>query len=146
LTQVAGRAGRAAPGSSVVVQTFAPDHYAIRHAAAHDYESFAEAELAMRRELSYPPFGRIAYVGVSALEQAAAERGAAAMTELLKAFRPAVAVLGPAPDPMPKARGEYRLRIALKTQDENALLDAAEAARAAQLSEDVRVTVTVDPR
>ncbi len=146
LTQVAGRAGRAAPGSSVVVQTFAPDHFAIRHAAAHDYESFAKAELAMRRELSYPPFGRIAYVGISALLRPAAERGAATMAALLQSFSPAVAVLGPAPDPMPKARGEYRLRIALKTQDEGALLDAAEAARAARLSDDVRVTVTVDPR
>ena len=146
LTQVAGRAGRAAPGSTVIVQTYAPDHYAIRHAAAHDYESFADAELAMRRELSYPPFGRIAYVGISATVQSAAERGAAAMTALLQAFAPRVAVLGPAPDPLPKARGEYRLRIALKTQDEGALLDAAEAARAARLSDDVRVTVTVDPR
>jgi primosomal protein N' (replication factor Y) (superfamily II helicase) len=146
LTQVAGRAGRAAPGSAVIVQTYAPDHYAIRHAASHDYESFAEAELAMRRELSYPPFGRIAYVGISATVQAAAERGAAAMTKLLQAYVPTVAVLGPAPDPMPKARGEYRLRVALKTQEEGALLDAAEAARAKRLSDDVRVTVTVDPR
>ncbi|HLJ84103.1 MAG TPA: primosomal protein N' [Candidatus Eremiobacteraceae bacterium] len=146
LTQVAGRAGRAAPGSAVVVQTYAPDHYAIRHAASHDYESFAATELAMRRELSYPPFGRIAYIGISATLQPAVERAAAAMAALLQTFAPNVAILGPAPDPMPKARGEYRLRIALKTQDEDALLDAAEAARAARLSDDVRVTVTVDPR
>lgn len=146
LTQVAGRAGRAAPGSVVVVQTFAPDHYAIRHAAAHDYEAFAAQELAMRRELSYPPFGRIAYVGVSGVDRGATETGAGALKDLLAAYQPAVAVLGPAPDPLPKARGEFRLRIALKTEEERLLLDAAETARAARLHGDVRVTVTVDPR
>ncbi|MBV8172452.1 MAG: primosomal protein N', partial [Candidatus Eremiobacteraeota bacterium] len=46
LTQVAGRAGRAMPGSRVIVQTYTPAHYAVRVAAAHDYESFARKELA----------------------------------------------------------------------------------------------------
>ncbi len=146
LTQVAGRAGRAEKGSSVIVQTFAPDHYAIRHAAAHDFEAFATQELAMRRELSYPPFGRIAFVGLSGIDRAITEGAALALAGELQAFAPAVAVLGPAPDPLPKARGEYRLRIALKTQAEDALLDAAETARAARVADGVRVTVTVDPR
>ena len=146
LTQVAGRAGRMSPGSSVIVQTYSPDHYAVTSAARHDYDGFATKELALRRELGYPPFGRLAYVGVAAIDAAAAERAAAHLAEVLRTTYPAVQVLGPAPDPLPKARGEYRLRIALKSRNEGELLDAAHAAQAARPPGDVRITITVDPR
>jgi primosomal protein N' (replication factor Y) len=146
LTQVAGRAGRVSPGSSVIVQTYSPEHYAVTSAARHDYEGFANRELALRRELGYPPFGRLAYVGVAAIDATVAERAAAHLADTLRARFPAVQVLGPAPDPLPKARGEYRLRIALKSKSEDQLLDAAHAAHEARPSGDVRVTITVDPR
>jgi primosomal protein N' (replication factor Y) len=54
LTQVAGRAGRSPLGGQVILQTFAPEHYAIQAAARHDYEAFYQ-ELAYRRN-RYPPF------------------------------------------------------------------------------------------
>ncbi|HKW44454.1 MAG TPA: primosomal protein N' [Candidatus Eremiobacteraceae bacterium] len=146
LTQVAGRAGRASPGSSVIVQTYSPDHYAVTHAARHDYESFARRELAMRRELGYPPFGRLAYIGIAAVDAAAAESAAARLAGMLRTEFPGVQTLGPAPDPLPKARGEYRLRIALKSRSLDSLLDAAHAAHAARSLGDVRVTITVEPR
>lgn len=146
LTQVAGRAGRVAPGSSVIVQTYSPEHYAVMHAAHHDYDAFAKQELALRRELSYPPFGRLAYVGVAGVDAAAAEKAAALLAGALTSDFPGVQVLGPAPDPLPKARGEFRLRIALKSTSEERLLDAAHAAHDARPQGDVRVTVTVDPR
>jgi primosomal protein N' (replication factor Y) len=146
LTQVAGRAGRVSPGSNVIVQTYSPEHYAVTSAARHDYEGFASKELALRRELGYPPFGRLAYVGVAAIDAGVAERAAAKLADELRAAFPAVQVLGPAPDPLPKARGEYRLRIALKSRSEDALLDAAHSSHAARPAGDVRVTITVDPR
>jgi primosomal protein N' (replication factor Y) (superfamily II helicase) len=146
LTQVAGRAGRVSPGSTVIVQTYSPEHYAVTSAARHDYEGFATKELALRRELGYPPFGRLAYVGVAAIDATVAEKAAAQLADALRADFPDVQVLGPAPDPLPKARGEYRRRIALKSKNEAALLDAAHAAHAARSPGDVRVTITVDPR
>ena len=60
VTQVAGRAGRGPAGGRVIVQTYAPDHYAITAAAAHDYESFYEVEIAARAPFDYPPLGRLA--------------------------------------------------------------------------------------
>ena len=146
LTQVAGRAGRVSHGSSVIVQTYSPEHYAVTHAAHHDYDAFAKQELALRRELSYPPFGRLAYIGIACVDAPAAEKAATALAAALTANHPGVQVLGPASDPLPKARGEYRLRIALKSQSEKDLLDAAHAAHDARPQGDVRVTVTVDPR
>ncbi len=62
LAQVAGRAGRGLLGGRVIIQTYAPEHHAIRAAAEHDYRAFYEREMRNRRELDYPPFGRLARI------------------------------------------------------------------------------------
>lgn len=58
LMQVAGRAGRADSKGNVVIQTFNPEHYAIKTVVNHDYKSFYDEELKMRKLFSYPPFSR----------------------------------------------------------------------------------------
>ncbi|MBN1394152.1 MAG: primosomal protein N', partial [Pirellulales bacterium] len=45
VTQVAGRTGRGPKGGRVLVQTFNPDHPAIRAAIRHDFHAFADGEL-----------------------------------------------------------------------------------------------------
>ena len=56
LAQVIGRAGRAKSGGRAVIQTYSPYNETIRLACRQDYDSFYEGEIAIRRELSYPPF------------------------------------------------------------------------------------------
>ncbi len=56
LTQVIGRAGRAADGGVAIIQTYAPKNETIRLACEQDYDKFYEGEIAIRRELAYPPF------------------------------------------------------------------------------------------
>src|SRR5262249_3761362 len=60
LTQAAGRAGRGETPGIVLIQTTNPDHYAVRGAAAQDYEAFFAKEIEFRRAMSYPPFGVMA--------------------------------------------------------------------------------------
>ena len=146
LTQVAGRAGRAAPGSRVVVQTYSPDHYAVRLAARHDYEAFAEKELALRKELRYPPYGCLAYLSIAAADAPLAASAAQALAETLRSAGGDVEVLGPAFEPVAKARGEYRMRIALKADSEGVLLAMVETARSHRLPARTRLTSIVDPR
>ncbi len=74
LTQVAGRAGRGNLPGIVLVQTINPDHYAIRFAAAHDYQAFYEKEIHFRSMMRYPPFSAMANVLVRAEKQEAAMR------------------------------------------------------------------------
>ena len=59
LTQVAGRAGRRSAGAQVVIQTYAPEHYALQAAQEHDYRAFYDQEIAFRRQTGYPPFSRL---------------------------------------------------------------------------------------
>lgn len=64
LTQVAGRAGRGTAPGEVCFQTYLPEHYAVQAAKKQDYQAFYEQELALRKEVGYPPFVRLAKISV----------------------------------------------------------------------------------
>ena len=66
LTQVGGRAGRGEDGGEVIIQTYAPSHYAVLAAAKHDYEKFYDEEIVFRKELELPPFTNLIKVTVRA--------------------------------------------------------------------------------
>ncbi|MDR0501390.1 MAG: primosomal protein N' [Coriobacteriales bacterium] len=62
IEQLAGRAGRAQKNGRVIVQSYWPEHVAIRAAAAHDRELLLAEERSCRSELNYPPYARLANV------------------------------------------------------------------------------------
>jgi primosomal protein N' (replication factor Y) len=147
LTQVSGRAGRGERAGEVIVQTFSPGHPSIVAAADHDYERFYEAELPARRELRYPPFGRLARLLVSAPGEGAAEgriRSAAAVLE-----RPAAAagveLLGPAAAPLSRLNDLYRWHLVLRAADPHGLHQALTAAMRDLQRHAGGVAIDVDP-
>jgi primosomal protein N' (replication factor Y) len=128
LCQVAGRAGRGRLPGRVVIQTYQPDNYAVRAAAAQDYQRFYREEIAFRREQSNPPFGRLVHLVHSHTNRAACERNAVALGEALAEQKESwghwdVELLGPAPAYPPRLRGRYRWHIILRGQEPRALLD-----------------------
>ena len=159
LTQVAGRAGRGETSGRVVIQSFVPDHYAIRPVQEHDYERFYAEEIVHRAALRYPPCGRLAVAVVSGPDAGPAEEGArrlaeAARTALLhpgsEAFETqgeALEVLGPAPAPLSRLRDRYRFQLLLRTASEALLLRAARAVvrESTRLPSSLRTTLDVDP-
>ena len=76
VTQVSGRAGRAKHPGRVIVQTYQPDHYAIKLAARQDYRAFYEHEAKLRRRALYPPFTVLTRLVVTAKDEAAARETA----------------------------------------------------------------------
>jgi primosomal protein N' (replication factor Y) len=125
---VAGRAGRGPSPGRVVIQTYQPDNYAVRAAAAQDYRRFYGEEIAFRREQSNPPFGRLVHLVYSHANRAVCERDAVALGEALAEQREAwghwdVDLLGPAPAYPPRLRGRYRWHIILRGPEPRALLD-----------------------
>jgi primosomal protein N' (replication factor Y) len=130
ITQVAGRAGRGSLPGRVLIQTYHPHHYALRHACAQDYEGFFEEEINYRRSLSYPPFVALASLLVHgddlARVQATADmlRGALDRANTERACR----VLGPAPAPLARLRGEHRVQILLKSRSRPRLRTLVEMA------------------
>jgi primosomal protein N' (replication factor Y) len=116
LTQVAGRAGRGDRGGKVLIQTYHPYHYALRHAGAQDYAGFYEEEMRHRQNHSYPPFVALASLLVHGVDIVRVRADAIEVRkELDRANAERVArVLGPAPAPLPRLRGEYRFQLLIK--------------------------------
>ena len=122
LTQVLGRSGRGEAGGRGIVQTYLPEHYAIRAAAAHDYVAFAEAELEGRRRFGYPPFGRLAMLSTQAKKIETVEKRSHELAAWLReAAGDDAEVLGPAPAFAAKRAGSYRAQIVLRGDPERVL-------------------------
>ena len=119
ITQAAGRAGRGELLGQVFIQTYQPENHAIRMAAAQDYEGFYQEEILLRQAMEYPPFSHIFSVLITGeMEQEvilAAQRLGAFMNHY--AERAGCTVVGPAPAPLPKFRGEFRWQIFAKGTD-----------------------------
>jgi primosomal protein N' (replication factor Y) (superfamily II helicase) len=118
VTQVAGRTGRSDRGGRVLVQTFSPEHPAIQAAIRHDFQRFAAGELPLREMLGYPPVASMVRFVVRGPAEGPTERFAQMMADRLKSFllkiQPQGRILGPAPAPFAKLRGNYRFQIQLQ--------------------------------
>ena len=147
LTQVAGRAGRGERPGEAIVQTLYPEHYSIQLACRQDYPAFFERESAYRRDMRYPPgVGMISAV-VRGRTFEEAMRIAKDIVRRLEssAERARFLVLGPAPAPLGRLRGEHRVQCFLKGPRRADMRDALKKALAAMPEARRRVTVDVDP-
>jgi primosomal protein N' (replication factor Y) (superfamily II helicase) len=148
LTQAAGRAGRGDTPGVVVIQTLNPDHYAIRFAAAQDYEHFYEKELEFRKWLRYPPYAAFANVLVRAEKQEEALRMATQLGYVLNPPPDGIRVMGPAEAPVARLRSEFRYQILLKAVRRSTLREALRTLRAFAEKEKWQATalvIDVDP-
>lgn len=146
LTQVAGRAGRGTAPGRVVVQTYTPEAPAVAAIAGHDYKTFARAELLEREAAGYPPFKRLCLVRCEGEDEQSVRRHAEAAARALRSVRD-VELLGPAPSPLAKLKGAYRMQLLVKTERRETI-GAAAAALAPLLgsaSGGPRLSLDVDP-
>jgi primosomal protein N' (replication factor Y) (superfamily II helicase) len=147
LTQVAGRAGRGDQRGEAIVQTIYPDHYSIQLACRQDYVAFFERELRFRKAMRYPPFVSLVNTIVRARTFSAAMDDAADIVEKVRRHDAAsdLRVLGPAPAPLGRLRGEYRAQLLIKGANRRRMREALQAALATRPDLQRRVVVDVDP-
>jgi primosomal protein N' (replication factor Y) len=128
LTQVAGRAGRGQLPGRVLIQTYYPEHYALRHASGQDYEGFYKEEIRFRSQLSYPPFVVLASILIKHTDQESAIRNANLVRNSLDAANAdkACRILGPAPASISRLKNEYRMQILVKSSSRKALRETLE--------------------
>jgi primosomal protein N' (replication factor Y) len=127
LAQVAGRAGRGMLGGRVIVQTYQPDHYAIKAAAEHDYTTFYLDEIRFRTQHALPPFRRLARLVITDPIDERAERQAKQLANALrrharKKALSATEIVGPLPPFFNRIDGRYRWQIVVRSPNPVRLL------------------------
>ena len=120
LTQVIGRAGRAARPGVAVIQTGNPDHEVIRLACQQDYEAFYKREIRLRKALVFPPFCDIALLTLSHTDERKLLPAARVLSEELARLvcgdykDVQIIAFGPFEAPVYRADGKYRMRMVIK--------------------------------
>jgi primosomal protein N' (replication factor Y) len=150
ITQVAGRAGRGDLPGRVLIQTYHPHHYAQRHACAQDYRGFYDEEIRHRRNHGYPPFVALALLLVRHKEATRAHAIAHQLRQaLVSANRDhACRILGPAPAPFARLRGDHRVQLLIKSRSRKKMRIVIDAAlqQLEQAGQYLRaVTLEIDP-
>lgn len=147
LEQVAGRAGRGERPGRVIVQTYWPEHPAIRAVALHDAGVFYGAEEEQRSALRYPPYGRMANLLLTSRSLSEARGAAAALAQTLASMVPrGWEVLGPVAAPLARVKDRHRWHVLLKTPpaaDVSSIVTAA--VKQTKLPAPCALAIDVDP-
>jgi primosomal protein N' (replication factor Y) len=130
ITQVAGRAGRGDRPGRVLIQTYHPYHYSLRHACAQDYQGFFEEELRYRQNHSYPPFVALASLLIHGPDLSRVRSDSLELRKQLDLVNQdrKCRILGPAPAPLSRLKGEHRFQILIKSRTRKLLREVADAA------------------
>ncbi|MDK2808820.1 MAG: hypothetical protein PWP24_1557 [Clostridiales bacterium] len=151
LCQASGRAGRGEKPGNVVIQTYNPDHYSIRFAATHDYESFYEEEILYRKMLDYLPFGHLSAILFSGCDEAVLDGVCKEVGNMLikeASKLPGFKIIGPTKASLSKANDYYRRIIYIKNRQEGSLLELLQKMEAyvqALQKKDIYIQIDFEP-
>jgi len=155
LTQVAGRSGRGKKAGRVLIQTYYPEHYALRHAKEQNYDGFYREEIRFRERMAYPPFYVLASIMIKHRDHAEAFKNANILRRALDAacriagsLPASIRVLGPAPASNDRIKNEFRVQIIPKATTRRGLRETLTIAiaEAEENGCDMRtVFVEIDP-
>ena len=144
LTQVAGRAGRGERPGEAIIQSLLPNHYAITLACTQNYRDFYDTEVKYRRAMRYPPQVAMVNVVVRGRSFDEAMNGARDLADEARGSKGFV-ILGPAPAPLTRLRGEHRVQFFLKGTSRRAMREALQLAASRKPSLAKRISIDVDP-
>ena len=143
VTQVVGRGGRGDKPGRAILQTSMPDHYVLRLAAQQAYPAFYAQEIALRRQLIFPPICDICVIGFTGMREQEVRSAALHTADVLKrqirstGFSYPIWVLDPVPCIYGRINGKYRYQLIIKcknTKPYRALIQAVLAEAGADRS------------
>ena len=154
MTQVAGRAGRKELLGEVYIQTYSPNNSGLIFARDHNSKGFFLDEIPFRRELKYPPFGRLIYILFKGEIENKVEQAANTFLSCLKLPPNLGKIFGPTPSPLAKIQDKYRWQIIIKSDKKldpagkisrQLLYDALGKFKSEKRLRGVRITIDIDP-
>ncbi|MGG7097559.1 primosomal protein N' [Clostridium sardiniense] len=115
ITQVAGRAGRGDKEGKVIIQSYTPNHPSLKYAIDNDYVGMFKEEIAIRKGMGYPPFGKILLIrGISKNEEKLKKFMESIAKEVDKLLDDEITLLGPTQCIVGKIKDKYRWQILIK--------------------------------
>lgn len=154
ITQVVGRSGRGGKNGRAIIQSFVPDHYVINLAADQDYKGFYEQEIAVRKQLIYPPYCDIIVISFSSLMESVAVAAGNAYLRLIsdkiknESVNMPMKVLGPVKYHHERLGGRYRYRLVIKCRNSSRfrsfISEITEAALKLKEFSNVKLTVDIN--
>jgi primosomal protein N' (replication factor Y) (superfamily II helicase) len=149
IAQVAGRTGRSSRGGRVLVQTTSPNDPAVKFAAKHDFIGFAQHELQERHEMMAPPFSHVARVVFRGPKELLVQQTAQAVADKLRSKREdpdQVRVLGAAPAPITRLRGNWRFHLQIAARKHEMIKSLWHSVeKSLSLPDGVEMAIDVDP-
>jgi len=117
-TQLAGRSGRGNVTGRALIQTYESNHYVFEYVKNHDYEGFYKREIELRRELGYPPFGKMIRIVLSFKDRNIIEPTIKSIKRNIKQmYSKEIDILGPSPAPIEKVRNRWRWHMIIKGRE-----------------------------
>ncbi|MFH1379905.1 MAG: primosomal protein N' [bacterium] len=145
LTQVAGRSGRSSLGGEVIVQTFYPNHYALKSSSKHDFKEFYDQEIEYRRSLGYPPFKRLMCITFRGYNESMVRSECERCSMALQTYKNSdTDILGPAPAIRQKLHRKFRWQLILKAPNLN-VKSIYDNLHALKVKKGIQVSSEIDP-
>ncbi|MCK5145116.1 primosomal protein N' [bacterium] len=153
LTQTAGRAGRRDKQGHVFIQTRHINHPVLDFSRDHDYNSFYAFEIDARKELGYPPWGRLAMVRFRGIDESLVSRAATLFRQRLAHYQ-GIDILGPVPSPLARLQNQYRFQVIFRSHKETdpsgqliraTVREGIKRYRQEGAIQNVKVAVDIDP-
>ena len=145
LVQVAGRRGREEKGK-VIIQTYNPDHYAIKDSQKQDYDLFYNQEIELRKMLNYPPFCDIIVIRFNGENIREIQNVSKIVYDKINNLNEEnLFVYKPVPSPIDKIKNKYRWRMILKCKLTSRVLDIIKYAIEGNKIKDTSIIVDINP-
>ena len=150
LTQVAGRAGRENLPGKVIIQTYNPENFSIQEAQKQNYNKFYETEIALRKQLKYPPFCDIIVIGFNSTNEDEIKKVSQEIFEKLKdkIDKEQFNIFKPMPSPIDKIQNKFRWRIIIKgnmTEEANKIFNDTLKEIYQKNYKNTKITIDVNP-
>ena len=150
LTQVAGRAGRENLPGKVIIQTYNPENFSIQEAQKQNYNKFYETEIALRKQLKYPPFCDIIVIGFNSTNEDEIKKVSQEIFEKLKdkINKEQFNIFKPMPSPIDKIQNKFRWRIIIKgkmTEEANKIFNDTLKEIYQKNYKNTKITIDVNP-
>lgn len=154
LTQVSGRSGRSDKKGEVLIQTNHSEYYVFEDVKNHNYKDFYIKELRTRKDMNYPPFGRVAVVETKSTDRNLSESKIKEIYNLVVKLdnKKYLNLFPPTPPLFSKLKNLYRYHLLIKAPKDKdpsgnylvKILKVVEEYSDTKLTSKVRLTIDMD--